>query len=185
MGFLEELDRLDLSDDQKDEIRRQHEAEVKPLKEQNSSLKRTTKRQQVEDEIDELRGIGFSDAPSLLKYVRRIYLSDDAEEPGAVLLSDSDMGLSGDDATGATGKEEVSVAGALREFIKLMPRTDEGRLKIALSEQVLDNDDDAPETGDDGDKSEKSRENLSKITGRPVKRTRSRYSRGIAAGSES
>lgn len=186
MGILEEIDKLELSDEQKATLRREYASEIDPLREQNDSLTARDRRSSVDTEIKALSDLGFSEAPGLLKYVRRIYLSADAEEPGAVLLSDNEMGLSGDEATGATGREEISVAGTLRKFIELMPRSQEGKLQ--LSDITVDDDHNRPDPGDnDPEKKVKEhRENLGRITGRSLDRTRKRYQgrAGVAAGGD-
>lgn len=185
MGILETIDALELSDEQKEQLRREYSGEVDPLKTENDSLKARDRRSSVEDEVKTLGGMGFSEAPGLLKFYRRVLLSGDAEEPGAVLLSDNEMNLSGDAATGATGREEISVAGALRKFVELLPRNNEGKLE--LSDINLTDDHGRPEDGGEPDKATKddeARENLGAITGRPIKRTRKRYQRGIVSGGE-
>jgi hypothetical protein len=112
-----------------------------------------------------------------------VLLSGDAEEPGAVLLSDSEMHLSGDAATGATGREEISVAGALRKFVELMPRTQEGKLE--LSDMQLTDDHGRPDDGGEPeDKTDEHRKNLEAITGRSLKRTRKRYGGMVSDGGD-
>ncbi len=184
MGILETIDGMDLSDEQKEKLRQEYSADVDPLKTENDSLKAKDRRQSVEDEVKALAAIGFSEAPGLLKYYRRALLSPDSEEPGAVLLSDSEMHLSGDVATGATGREEISVAGALRKFVELLPRNNEG--KLDLSDMNLTDDHGRPDEGGepDADKAtDEHRKNLEAITGRSLKRTRKRYG-GMTAGGE-
>jgi hypothetical protein len=134
VGLIDTLDSLDLSDDVKAQLRREHEQEVTNLSDENATLKAKDRRDSVEQEVQDLAAIGLEEAPGLLKFYRRVLLSDD-EEPGAVLLSDDEMNLSGDQATGAKGKEEISVAGALRQFVSLLPRNQEGMLN--LSDQAL------------------------------------------------
>lgn len=184
MGILETIEAMELSDEQKDKLKQEYQADLDPLKTENDSLKAKDRRTSVEDEVKALGGLGFDEAPGLLKFYRRVLLSGDAEEPGAVLLSDSEMHLSGDAATGATGKEEISVAGALRKFVELLPRNNEGKLN--LSDQALDLEDHGrPEDGGEPDpeaKTNESRANLGKITGRDLTRTRKRYQRGIVTG---
>lgn len=135
MGLLEEIDKLELSDEQKAKLKAEHQTEIGSKDDELSTLRRRNRKSEVEAEVTQLSELGFSEAPGLLKYVRRILLSDD-QQPGAVLLSDADLELTGDEATGARSEEEVSVAGAIREFIKLMPRTQEGTIK--LSDLVAD-----------------------------------------------
>lgn len=184
MGFIEDIEKLELSDDDKQKLIASHRGEVDPLRETNQSLAAQNRKDAVEAEVVALSDLGFNEAPGLLKFYRRVLLSGDAEEPGAVLLSDTEMNLSGDEATGATGREEISVAGALREFVKLMPRNQEG--KINLSDQGSAAEDHSrPDKGadDPSEKTAKARENLGKITGRSLTRTRSRYNRGAGTSS--
>lgn len=175
MGLLDTLDSLDLADDVKARIRQEHEADISGTTTELSTLRAKAKRKSVDDDIDDLKKLGFSEAPGLLAFVRRVYLSDDSE-PGLVLLSDKEMELSGDDATGASAKEEISVAGAVRKFIELLPKKDE---KISLSDQVLLTDSgDKPaddDVEDSADKTNEHRDNLKKITGQDNTRTRKRY----------
>lgn len=182
MGLLETLDTLDLSDEVKAQIRQEHETDISGTVTELSTLRAQARRKDVDDEIDNLKKLGFSEAPGLLKFVRRVLLSDDSE-PGLVLLSDQEMELSGDDATGATNKEEISVAGAVRRFIDLMPKKDE---KIVLADQVLlDNSGDKPaddDTVDVDEKTDEHRQNLAKITGQSNTRTRKRYASGGMGG---
>ena len=183
MGILETIETLDLADEVKDKLRQEHQSEFDPLKSENDSLKAKDRRSSVEDEVKTLGDLGLSAAPGLLKFYRRVLLSADAEEPGAVLMSDSELHLSGDVATGATGREEISVAGALRKFVELLPRTSEGKLE--LSDMMLATEDHGkPEQGgaEGSETSDDHRANLAKITGRAVTRTRKRYGNGIVSG---
>lgn len=183
MGILEEIDKLELSDDVKEKLRQEHASEFDPIKSENDSLKAKDRRTSVEDEVKGLSDLGLSEAPGLLKFYRRVLLSADAEQPGAVLMSDNELHLSGDAATGATGREEISVAGALRKFVELLPRTSEG--KLDLSDMMLATEDHGrPNEGgeEEGETTEDHRKNLEKITGRNLTRTRRRYARGIVSG---
>jgi hypothetical protein len=177
VGILDTINQLDLSDEQKALLRREHEQEVNPLRARS-------RREEVDREIETLKGIGFSDAPGLLKFVRRALLSDDGE-PGLVMLSDEELDLSGDEATGATGRQEITTANAIREFIKLMPRNEEGKLKIALSDQGLAGEANEPPQKDDNPDSDEKREERRKSAegwaGRPIKRSRERYQKGGVA----
>jgi hypothetical protein len=184
VGILETIDKLELSDDVKDKLRQEHASEFDPLKSENDSLRAKDRRTDVEGEVKGLSELGFSEAPGLLKFYRRVLLSADAEEPGAVLMSDNELHLSGDAATGATGREEISVAGALRKFVELLPRNSEGKLE--LSDMMLATEDHGrPEEGNEEDGKETTddhRKNLEKITGRSLTRTRKRYAGGIVSG---
>ena len=182
MGILETIEALELSDEVKEKLRQEHASDIDPLKSERDSLKAKDKRSSVEDEVKTLAELGFSETPGLLKFYRRVLLSADAEEPGAILMSDSELHLSGDVATGATGREEVSVAGALRKFVELLPKNNEGKLE--LSDMHLADDHGRPDEGsEDGKEStEDHRKNLEKITGRPLARTRKRYGATVSAG---
>jgi hypothetical protein len=77
----------------------------------------------------------------------------------------------------------MSVAGALRKFVELLPRNNEGKLE--LSDITLTDDHGRPEDGGEegGETSDEHRKNLEKITGRSINRTRSRYNRhGVVSG---
>lgn len=172
MGFIEDVQAMDLSDDDKQVLIEKHRSEVDPLRQTNESLSARTKKDTVEAEVVALADAGFKDQPGLLKYYRRCLLSPDAEEPGAVLLSDTEMELSGDQATGATGREEVSVATALRTFVKLM-LNDDGKLAVDLSDiATATDDDDRPDAGDNDPtkRTEEARSNLSNLTGKDLTR---------------
>ena len=188
MGLIDIIDQLDLSDDAKAQIRREHEQEMAHEREERQRLEREQRRTTVEAEITALADAGFKEAKGLLAWTRRVFLSDD-QEPGLVLLSDHELSLQGDQASGSTQREEISTADAIRKFISMLPRDDKG--SIALSEQALLTDDHGkPESGDEPTQQEKtaaSRENLGKITGQTVARTRNRYNRSslTVAGGDS
>lgn len=181
MGLLETLEGLDLSDEVKQQIISEHEGELGDGQTELAKLRATAKKTKVNGEVEALKSMGFAEAPGLLKFVRRVMLSDD-EQPGIVLLSDADMELSGDDITDAKNREELSVAGAIRKFIELMPKTQEG--KLDFSDMVSqDGSVDRPPAGDEPsaeDKTREARERLAKHAGRPVtERTRRRYDGGM------
>lgn len=186
MGILEKIDSMQLSDEEKAELRREYAEEVDPLKAGAQRDRATAKLAKVEGKVAELKSLfGDQELPATLKFARRVWLSDD-EQPATVLLSDADLGLSGDDAIGATGKQEISCSDVLDMFIATFPKTEEGKLKIALSDQALANEgDDPPDDGNEPDaekKSEQARKNLTKATGREVKvRTRGRYRGGAVS----
>lgn len=183
MGYVEDVMKMDLSDDVKQNLIQAHESEINPLRQTNQSLSAKTRRDAVEAEVKEFADMGFEEEPGLLKYLRRILLSADAEEPGAVLLSDDEMGLSGDLATGAKGREDISVAGALRGFINLLPR-DKDTGKVLLSDQAIaSEDEDRPSGGDSGD-SDGARKRLGNLTGKDLSRSSrgKRYSNATVTG---
>lgn len=155
MGLLETLEGLNLSDEQKQVILNDHTTEVGAKETEIQTLKAKDRRSDVDKEIDELAALlSDSPQPGLLKFVRRVYLSDD-DGPGIVLLSDADLQLSGDAATGASTREEMSVAGAIRHLISLLPRNAEGNL--SLSDQGIAADD-TNRPDKDGDKSDEDKE---------------------------
>ncbi len=175
MGLLDEIDKLELSDEAKTKLKQEYGQEVGSKDDELDRLRRRNRKGEVDREIDDLKGLGFSEAPGLLKFVRRVYLSDD-DQPGAVLLTDADLELSGDEAVGARSEEEISVAGAIREFIKLMPRSQEGALK--LSEQALvSGDHGRPASEEEESEAERTERHarVESTLGRPVERKRERY----------
>jgi len=186
MGYLEDIEALDLADDVKAQLIASHQAEVDPLQTDNQTLKRKTKKASVEAEIATLSDMlgDIPEKPGILKYVRRVYLSDD-EEPGTVLLSDAELELSGEEATGASSREELTVAGGIRKFIELMPKNAEG--KINLGSQLEGNNDDTlstrPKNGDPENPETKAAEKASRtarLAGKPINRTRARYGRAAS-----
>jgi len=171
-GFLETLDALELTDEQKEQLRQGHDEELTPLQEAQRLSAAQARRAAVDKEIEELGKLGFSDQPGMLKYARRVFLSDD-QEPGIVLLSDGDLELDKDEQIGAKSREEVSTADVLRKFISLIPRDDDG--KLALSDQILASDDieEKPEEEEGADEEKakaESRKRASKLIGRPITR---------------
>lgn len=178
MGYIEDIQKMELSDETKQILIAAHQAEVDPLRETNQSLTAQSKKERVEQEVQKLASIGFEDQPGLLKFTRRVLLSDD-EEPGAVLLSDNEMGLSGDKATGGSGREEISVAGAIRKFIELLPKNEEGKLMLSDQASLLEGHG-RPADGGEGTDEEKAaerQERTARLAGRPVDRATSRSKR--------
>lgn len=186
MGYIEDIEALDLSDDVKQRLIQAHQAEINPLRQVAQKSEREQRKDSVEQEVVALGDMGFEEAPGLLKFYRRALLSDTADEPGAVLLSDHELELSGDHLTGATGKETISVAGALRKFVELMPKNAEGKLAIQLSEMggTVTGGEGRPANGDEDDpekKTEGARERLSGLTGRDLSRKARGKRYGIAS----
>lgn len=178
MGYVDDIKKLNLAEDVEAQLIAAHQKEIDPLRDSNATLKAQTRREAVDLEVTQLADMGFEEAPGLLAFTRRILLSADAEEPGAVLLSDSEMGLTGDAATGATGREEISVAGTLRKFIELMPLNQEG--KITLSDIVSTDEHGRPKSGDNDDPEEKAAERKARterLAGKPVDRAAARGKR--------
>jgi hypothetical protein len=174
VGLFEEIDKLELSDELKDKLRQEHQQEIGGKDDELLQLRRRNRKGDVETEITALNTLFNSEAPGLLKFVRRVYLSDD-QQPGAVLMSDADLELSGDEATGSRSEEEISVADAIREVFKLMPRTQEGKLKLSDQGSITDDhgrpEDEQQES--ENERTERRKRNESTL-GRPVERKRGR-----------
>jgi hypothetical protein len=150
VGILETIDALNCSDEEKARMRREYAEEVDPLKTERDNLKANDRAGRVRVEIANLSDAGLKEAPKALAFLRRLYLSPDAEEPGVVLFADHELGLSGDESTGARSREEMSTKQAFEHFFSLLPQDKDGKLKIALSDQgVLTEDHGKPKTGDD------------------------------------
>jgi hypothetical protein len=186
VGLLEEIDKLELSDEAKTKLKKEYGVEVGTKDDELEKLRRRNRKSDVEKEIDDLKAL-FGDkpedqAPGLLKFVRRVYLSDD-QQPGSVLLSDADLELSGDEATGARSEEEISVAGAVREFIKLMPRSQDGKLKVMLADQANASGDHGRPGSEEEEGEEaqtEKRKRVESTLGRPVERKRDRYKGSVS-----
>jgi hypothetical protein len=177
VGFNEDLDGLDLAEDVKARLRQAHDSEVDPLRSRAENAEALDRKARVTTEITELSDMGWDKAPAALAYARRVFLSPDADEVGAVLLSDAELELSGDEATGARVKEDVSAAHVLRTFLGLLPKTQEGKLAMALSDQGIAVDDhgrpansgdDAGETAEE--KTTKHKESLGRALGTTIGR---------------
>ena len=127
----EELDRLDLSDEQR--------AAFQSVLNENAQLSATSREAEVATRITELEGLGLKDWPGFLKLYRDVALSDDGG-PAIVLLSDN-----GQEKTRKTAK------GLLDDAIAALVGEDG---KVHLSDQALvsGNDDKPPETPENGDK---------------------------------
>lgn len=191
MGILETIDALNLSDEDKARMKSEYESEVNPLRTENSSLKTRDRSERVKAEIALLSDAGWNKAPAALAFVRRVYLSPDAEEPGVVLFADHELGLSGSDATGAVQREEMSAKKVLETFFSLLPTDKDGKLKLALSDQGdLTDDHGKPLTGDDlvdsDAKTAQHKSSLGKALGRTIDRPSlgKRYGATVSGGGE-
>jgi hypothetical protein len=173
VGILETIDALSLSDEDKARMRREYAEEVDPLKTERDNLKQTDRRERVKVEIANLADAGLKEAPAALAFLRRLYLSPDAEEPGVVLFADHELGLSGDEATGARNREEMSTKAAFETFFSLLPKDADGKLKVALSDQGdITDDHGQPDKGDNNPEEEtaKHKSSLSRAIGREISR---------------
>ena len=175
MGILETIDALNLSDEEKARMRREYAEEVDPLKSERDNLKANDRASRVRVDIANLADSGLKEAPAALAFLRRLYLSPDAEEPGVVLFADHELGLSGDEATGARAREEMSTKAAFQHFFSLLPKDTDGKLKLALSDQGdITDEHGKPKTGDDAADSEANtaahKESLGRAIGMPIGR---------------
>jgi hypothetical protein len=188
VGFLESIDAMNLSDDEKARLRREYSEEVDPIQSEVGRLRTESRKGTVSAEIANLADAGFKEAPRALAFVRRVLLSPDAEEPGVVLFADHELGLSGDDATGATSREEMSVAQAFRHFFSLLPTDTDGKLKVTLSGQIAETENHGkPKVGDNEADAEANTAEHKSSLGRSIGREIGRPSRakrygGMAGG---
>jgi hypothetical protein len=192
VGFIDTINALDLSDEVKQQMIREHESEVAPLQDDLTARRARDKKINVETEVTALSDLIGNEQVGALKFYRQVLLSDD-EEPGVVLLSDDDLHLEGDQRVGASGKREISTAAALKEFVGLM-RTSAKNGRVDLSDKVelADVSHDRPDNDDNSTpaaRSEQARRGIEKATGQVVPaRTRSRYSGGrsvVVSGGDS
>jgi len=175
VGILETIDTLNLSDEEKARMRREYAEEVDPLKSERDRLQANDRSERVRVEIANLSDAGLKEAPAALAFLRRLYLSPDAEEPGVVLFADHELGLSGDEATGARAREEMSTKAAFEHFFSLLPKDTEGKLKLVLSDQGdITDEHGKPKTGDDLADAEANtaahKESLGRAIGQPIGR---------------
>lgn len=186
MGFIEDIEALELSDEQKDALRRAHEQEISPLQADLEARRAREKKETVEQDVSMLADVIGEKNVGVLKFYRQVLLSDD-EEPGLVLLSDDELELSDDQRTGTTGRREVTTAGMLREFVGLLKQAAGTSGQINLSDGLSDgNGNDRPPVTDapTGEQATAERkERIAKVTGLPtVTRTRKRYTTTIPGG---
>lgn len=116
---------LQLSDEQKAELERQFSAEQTDTDELKR-LRRESKEKAVDEKIE---GFGLSDNPGIAKFLKRVYMADDAGETAAVLLADPEN----------PQEKSISLSEAFDEFLGLVKK--QGDLKIALSAQGTQHDD--------------------------------------------
>ena len=119
----EELDRLDLSDEQR--------AAFQTILEENVELSAKAREASADERISELEEMGFKEKPGFLKFYREVMLSDDSG-PAVVLLSDSEQ------------KESMTALEILDRAIESL--STDG--KIILSDQALVSGNDDPPPAD-------------------------------------
>lgn len=123
----EELDRLELSDEQ----RRAFEN----LLDENATLTVSTREKDADARVDELKGWGFSGQPGALKLYRRVFLADDG---GPAIVTFADDGKT---------KEPLTALQILDQFIDAM-RTEDGKVEFSDMHTQSGNDDPPPANGE-------------------------------------
>lgn len=178
MGYVEDVQAMDLSDDIKEKLITSHMQETRPQR-------LAGYKSEADAVVDRFRKMGFSEeegCTAFLKRLRRIQMSEDAHEPAAVLMSDSDLELTGEAKLDAGSREEVNLADEVVNLLNLLPGAIEGKLKIQLSEQALAAEEgERPGSGDENPEQAASdaSKRLSTHTGVQTKGvSRSRYRRG-------
>ena len=128
----EELDRLDLSDEQR--------AAFQSVLDENVQLSAKTKESASDARLEELKKLGLEERPGFLKFYRAVYLSDDGGA-ATVLLSDD-----------GKEKERLTSLEILDRAIEALKGSDN---KVVLSDQALasGNDNPPPNTSDEETKS--------------------------------
>lgn len=112
------LDGLNLSDEQRQALEAQLSAQEADQQELER-LRAERREAEVDKKIDDLKEIGLSDNPGVLKLLRRIYLSDD-NKPTAVLLADD-----------GADEKTVSLTEAFDMFLNALKNQETGRLEFA------------------------------------------------------
>jgi hypothetical protein len=110
----EELERLDLTDEQR--------AAFQAVLDENVELSAKTKESEADRRVDELKDLGLEERPGFLKFYRQVHLSDDGG-PAAVLLSDNGQ-----------EKERLTSLQILDRAIEALKGSDG---KVVLSDQAL------------------------------------------------
>lgn len=117
----EELDRLDLSDEQR--------AAFQSILDENAQLSAKTREADADARISELEEMGLKERPGFLKLYREVMLSDDGG-PAVVVFSD-----------GSEEKEKLTAVEILDRALDAL-KDDEGQ--VALSDQALVSGNDTP-----------------------------------------
>jgi hypothetical protein len=121
----EELDRLDLSDEQR--------AAFQSILEENAALSAKAREADVDARVSELEEMGLKERPGFLKLYREVMLSDDG---GAAVVVFSDA---------SEEKEKLTAVEILDRALDAL-KDDEG--KVALSDQALVSGNDTPPPAD-------------------------------------
>lgn len=121
----EELDRLDLSDEQR--------AAFQSILDENAALAAKTREADADARISELEEMGLKERPGFLKLYREVMLSDDGG-PAVVVFSD-----------GSEEKEKLTAVEILDRALEAL-KDDEGQ--VALSDQALVSGNDNPPPAD-------------------------------------
>jgi hypothetical protein len=112
-------DQTVLSDEQINELREQFRTELSEssteLSEENKALRAKVRALSVDKRIDELKAMGFNEAPGLLGEVRNLMLADDGQ--AQLTLSE--------DKDGTTKEVALSATDIVERIINVLPKKDE------------------------------------------------------------
>lgn len=112
---------LDLSNDEDRAKLEAALADNERLEAENEELKASDKEVRIDSELDDLKvKLGLEEQPGLLKFIRRVKLSDDGE-PAAVLLADDEN----------KKEESITASDVIDKFIALLPKNQEGKLQLS------------------------------------------------------
>lgn len=126
MSDVTGLEGLELSDEVRETVTALFAQQQKDLAE----LRETNRKKDVEARVDELKGLGLSEHPGLLKQIRRFLLADDGGVAGIALSED--------------GKEEqVTVTDVVEGLISSLP-TKDGKINFGEMAESLGVDGDKP-----------------------------------------
>ena len=110
----EELDKLELSDEQR--------SAIQPLLDENASLRVSTRESEADHRVGELKELGLEERPGFLTFYRDVFLSDDG---GAAVVLMSDNGRE---------KERLTALEILDKAVEALVGSDG---KVMLSDQAL------------------------------------------------
>lgn len=88
-------------------------------------LERELHKKSVAEKVSELKEVGFSEFPGLLKTIEELYLADEGASVATLSLSEEG---------GETAEVELTVSDIVTRIVEAMPKSDEGSLKFG--EQV-------------------------------------------------
>jgi hypothetical protein len=97
------------------------------LSEQEAKIKeleRELYRKSVAEKVSDLKELGFSEFPGLLKTIEELYLADEGSKVATLTLSEGET----------TSEVQLSVSDVVTRIVEAMPKSDDGRLQFG--EQV-------------------------------------------------